>query len=118
MFTPDYNTYFADVIPANPMITDPNGVEDIVQFSEPCYDVITGQLTNTSIYLLDGGAIFSNSVALLTNTAPGERLFPARLTLKSARRRLLNGRSRIQKMIQRTRRTPALLLPGEDRLPR
>ena len=70
-FTRDYSGYFSDVLPArgNPIIFDPNGMEAIVQFSEPCQDVITGLPETSAIYLLDGGAIFSNSVTMVTNAA-------------------------------------------------
>jgi hypothetical protein len=65
-----YSEYFVSPLTAtqNPEIIDPNGLEDIVQFSEPFTNVITGQTQSSAIYFLDGGAIFSNVYSLLTNT--------------------------------------------------
>ena len=54
---------------ATPEIADHNGMEAIVQFSVPCTDVITGQSVSSSIYLLDDGSLFSNSVVMVTNAA-------------------------------------------------
>ena len=70
-FTRDYSGYFDDVLPAtgSPIVFDPNGMQAMVQFSEPCTDVISGQSVSSSIYLTDAGAIFSNSVVMLTNAA-------------------------------------------------
>ncbi len=70
-FTRDYSGYFADVLPAtgSPIVFDPNGMQAMVQFSEPCTDVISGQSVSSAIYLTDAGAIFSNSVPMLTNAA-------------------------------------------------
>jgi len=68
LFTRDYSGYFSDVI-GNGNPPDPNGEEAVVQFTVPCTDVITGQSTSNSLYLIDGGAIFSNTVALFTNAA-------------------------------------------------
>jgi hypothetical protein len=67
----DASDYFLEALKVtqNPTISDPNGMEAIVQFSEPCLDVISGQSVSSSIYFLDGGAVFSNSVGYLTNTA-------------------------------------------------
>jgi hypothetical protein len=39
---------------------DPNGIEAIVQFSEPVYDVITGQTATNGVYLIDDGAYLGN----------------------------------------------------------
>jgi len=63
--------YFADVLLATgtPEVFDPNGAEAIVQFSEPCTDVITGQPVSSSIFLMDAGAVFSNNVTMFTNAA-------------------------------------------------
>jgi hypothetical protein len=68
-FTSLINDYFDLITVVNPEIIDPNGLEAVVQFSVPCQDVISGQPATNSIYLLDGGAIFSNSVTQLTNVA-------------------------------------------------
>ena len=67
MFSPRFEGYFENVTVVNPKIVDGNGAEAIVQFSEPATDVITGLPATSSIYLLDGGALFSNSVVTLTN---------------------------------------------------
>lgn len=65
---PDGYFLLGDQVTQNPTINDPNGLEAIVQFSETNTDVITGLPSTSSIYFLDGGAYFSNSAALLTNT--------------------------------------------------
>ena len=70
-FTPFYDPYFDDTLTSIPRPPGPdnNAVEAIVQFSQPCLDVISGQMENNSVYLLDAGAFFSNNVSLYTNTA-------------------------------------------------
>jgi hypothetical protein len=72
-FYPNRNRlyYFVNVLPATgtPEVFDPNAMEAIVQFSEPCTDVISGQPVSSSIFLLDDGAAFSNNVTMFTNTA-------------------------------------------------
>lgn len=60
--------YFSDLLGSSNQFPDPSGVEDIVQFSEACYDVINQQAASNSVYLLDGGALFSNTVTMYTNT--------------------------------------------------
>ncbi len=73
MFTHNYDGYFTGTGTLSTIITpatpDRNAMEAIVQFSEPCTDVISGQSETSSIYLLDAGAVFSNNVTMFTNAA-------------------------------------------------
>jgi hypothetical protein len=70
-YTRNYDGYFTQTFPTivNPAAPDFNAEEAIVQFSQPCTDVITGQLESNSIYLLDVGAVYSNNVSIFTNAA-------------------------------------------------
>jgi hypothetical protein len=54
-----------------PNSTDPNALEDVVQFSEPVFDAISNVTVTNSIYLADGGAYLSNTFTLFTNIGPG-----------------------------------------------
>jgi len=47
---------------------DANALENIVQFAEPVYDVITGQTVTNGVYLIDDGAILP-SMVLATNAS-------------------------------------------------
>lgn len=70
LFSQEFNDYFDGIY--NGTVPDPNGVEDIVQFSVPVYDIVSNQMTSNSLFLVDGGASFSNTVAIYTNSAwPG-----------------------------------------------
>jgi hypothetical protein len=70
-YTRNYDGYFTQTFPTivTPAAPDRNALEAIVQFSEPCTDVITGQLETNSIFLLDVGAVYSNNVSMFTNAA-------------------------------------------------
>ncbi|MGA2749442.1 MAG: hypothetical protein ABSG59_11755 [Verrucomicrobiota bacterium] len=61
------DVYFDDALPAP--TPDPNGYEDIVQFSVPSLDVTTGQMTTNAIYLQDDGAVSSNAVVYVYTNA-------------------------------------------------
>ncbi|MGP8198895.1 MAG: hypothetical protein ACLQU4_05265 [Limisphaerales bacterium] len=70
-FTRSFDPYFADAFAAIvfPAAYDASATEAIVQFSEPGTNKITGQPVSSSIYFLDAGAIYSNNIVMLTNTA-------------------------------------------------
>ncbi len=58
--------------PANPVTPGESGAfENIVQFSEPVYDVITGQTVTNGIYLIDDGAFLPTMTLSLNASEPG-----------------------------------------------
>jgi len=50
---------------------DPNAFENIVQFAEPVFDVITGQTVTNGIYLIDDGGILPSMTISQNASAPG-----------------------------------------------
>ncbi len=69
---PGGNEFLQYFDPGNPIPpAQANALENIIQISEPVYDVITGQTVTNGIYIIDDGAILPTMSESLNASLPG-----------------------------------------------